>query len=327
MSQQSPRRQKTGDAQVSRSGPPPQEDQSGDSKTNQRDCPECEGATKREDTELVCSECGLVIDEDTLSRVPQWKSTPGKGDGKSLTTGPEVQTDRWTSSTVIGDDLTDGYGREISAKRRGKFQRLKRLHQQQWKAKQNTSIRGVNEIERMGSALDIPSDVREMAIILFKRGIEQNVVKGRSIEGVASAAVYIASRKAQLPYALDDIVRVLRLTDRTRVGRVYRDLVETLGMSVPLVDASGFISRFTSALDLSVEIEQLAKDILEAYRTDETAWGRDPTGVAAAVIYAACCLEDLGTTQQAISEVADVSALTIREQYRTAISRYREETQ
>lgn len=323
MSQQSPRRQGSGGVQTRCRR---QNQRNGTSKDGRRTCPECDGSVKREDSELICSECGLVTDAETFSRELQWESAPDR-DGESIVSGPEVKTDRWTTSTVIGSDFKSGYGDSFSPERRAKFNRLQQIHRQRGRHETNTTSRGVNEIKRMGSALDIPSDVRETGIILFKRGVEEEVVRSRSIEGVASAAIYIASRQAQLPYTLDDIVRVSRLTDRTRVGRAYRSLAETLGVSVPLVNASEFISRFASALDLGVDIERLAVDIFESYKTDEAAWGRSPTGIAAAVIYAACRYEGLATTQQDISEVADVSPLTIRKQYSIALNNYQEENQ
>ena len=43
-------------------------------------CPECEGRLRSTDTETVCSECGLVIDEDAIDRGPEWRSFDDDGE-------------------------------------------------------------------------------------------------------------------------------------------------------------------------------------------------------------------------------------------------------
>ncbi|MFC3477662.1 TFIIB-type zinc ribbon-containing protein [Halobacterium litoreum] len=37
-------------------------------------CPECEGVVRRQNTERVCADCGLVVDEDRIDRGPEWRT-------------------------------------------------------------------------------------------------------------------------------------------------------------------------------------------------------------------------------------------------------------
>ena len=36
-------------------------------------CPECTGTVTADGTEQICSECGLVVSEDSLDRGPDWR--------------------------------------------------------------------------------------------------------------------------------------------------------------------------------------------------------------------------------------------------------------
>lgn len=51
-----------------------------------RNCPECDGRVRREETETVCSQCGLVVTTDRLDRGPDWRSFDDE-DGDPKRTG------------------------------------------------------------------------------------------------------------------------------------------------------------------------------------------------------------------------------------------------
>ena len=45
----------------------------------------------------------------------------------------------------------------------------------------------------MASALGLPRNVRETAAVVYRDAVDKNLIRGRSIEGVAAAALYAAS--------------------------------------------------------------------------------------------------------------------------------------
>jgi Transcription initiation factor TFIIIB, Brf1 subunit/Transcription initiation factor TFIIB len=58
-----------------------------------------------------------------------------------------------------------------------------------------------------------------------------------------------------------------------------------------------------------------AKDLLENAKEKGVHSGKSPVGLAAAAVYAASLLTNEKTTQAAVSGVADISEVTIRNRY------------
>jgi transcription initiation factor TFIIB len=58
----------------------------------------------------------------------------------------------------------------------------------------------------------LPKNVRETASVIYRRTLEDDLLAGRSIEGVAPASLYAAARQAGTPRSLDEIVAVSRST-------------------------------------------------------------------------------------------------------------------
>jgi transcription initiation factor TFIIB len=75
------------------------------------------------------------------------------------------------------------------------------------------------------------------------------------------------------------------------------------------------VPRFASDLELSDEAENRARKLLQNAKEQGVHSGKSPVGLAAAAVYAASLLTNEKTTQAAVSEVADISEVTIRNRY------------
>jgi transcription initiation factor TFIIB len=166
----------------------------------------------------------------------------------------------------------------------------------------------------MSSALGLPKNVRETASVIYRRALDEDLLPGRSIEGVSTAAVYAAARQAGVPRSLDEIADVSRV-EKNEVARTYRYVVRELGLEVQPADPESYVPRFASGLDLSDEAEHRARKLLQNAKEKGVHSGKSPVGLAAASVYAASLLTNEKTTQAAVSEVADISEVTIRNRY------------
>jgi transcription initiation factor TFIIB len=137
----------------------------------------------------------------------------------------------------------------------------------------------------------------------------------RSIEGVATAALYAAARQAGTPRSLDEIERVSRV-DKMELTRTYRYVIRELKLEVEPADPTQYVPRFASDLDLSDEAERQARELLESAKRAAIHSGKSPVGLAAAAVYAAALLTNEKVTQNQVSDVADVSEVTIRNRYK-----------
>ena len=283
-------------------------------------CPECGGklASDSERGETVCTECGLVVEEDEIDPGPEWRAFDSKEkDQKSRVGAPttNMMHDKGLS-TNIGWQDKDAYGNSLSSRQREKMQRLRTWNERfrTRDSKERNLKQALGEIDRMASALGLPESVRETASVIYRRALDENLLPGRSIEGVATSSLYAAARQAGTPRSLDEINGVSRV-EKDEIARTYRYVVRELGLEVAPADPESYVPRFASDLELSEEVERRAREPLTTAKRQGVHSGKSPVGLAAAAVYAASLLSNEKVTQNEVSEVADISEVTIRNRY------------
>ena len=283
-------------------------------------CPECSGqlATDTEHGETVCVDCGLVVEEDEIDRGPEWRAFDSKEkDQKSRVGAPttNMMHDKGLS-TNIGWQDKDAYGKSLSSRQREKMQRLRTWNERfrTRDSKERNLKQALGEIDRMASALGLPDNVRETASVIYRRALDEDLLPGRSIEGVATAALYAAARQAGTPRSLDEIAGVSRV-EKDEIARTYRYVVRELKLEIQPADPESYVPRFASDLGLSDEAERRARSLLETAKEQGIHSGKSPVGLAAAAVYAAALLVNEKVTQSEVSEVANISEVTIRNRY------------
>ncbi|MFB6149802.1 MAG: transcription initiation factor IIB family protein [Halobacteriales archaeon] len=284
-------------------------------------CPECGGnlVTDEEHGETVCSECGLVVEEDGIDPGPEWRAFDSREkDEKSRVGAPTTNTmhDKGLSTNIDWRDK-DAYGKSLSARQREKMQRLRTWNERfrTRNSKERNLKQALGEIDRMASALGLPENVRETASVIYRRALDEDLLPGRSIEGVATASLYAAARQVGTPRSLDEIARVSRV-EKMELTRTYRYIVRQLNLEVKPADPVSYVPRFASELGLSDEAERRARELLESAKEQGAHSGKSPVGLAAAAIYAAALLTNEKVTQSEVSDVTDVSEVTIRNRYK-----------
>jgi transcription initiation factor TFIIB len=283
-------------------------------------CPEC-GGRLRSDTEhgeTVCAECGLVVEEDEIDHGPEWRAFDSKEkDQKSRVGAPttNMMHDKGLS-TNIGWQDKDAYGRQLSNRQRQKMQRLRTWNERfrTRDSKERNLKQALGEIDRMASALGLPENVRETASVIYRRALDEDLLPGRSIEGVSTASLYAAARQAGTPRSLDEITGVSRV-EKDEIARTYRYVVRELGLEIRPADPESYVPRFASDLGLSDEAERRARELLSSAKEAGIHSGKSPVGLAAAAVYAAALLTNEKVTQSQVSDVANISEVTIRNRY------------
>ncbi|QSG13910.1 transcription initiation factor IIB [Halapricum desulfuricans] len=283
-------------------------------------CPECSGTLVHDSErgETVCEECGLVVEEDEIDPGPEWRAFDSKEkDEKSRVGAPttNMMHDKGLS-TNIGWQDKDAYGNSLSSRQREKMQRLRTWNERfrTRDSKERNLKQALGEIDRMASALGLPENVRETASVIYRRALDEDLLPGRSIEGVATASLYAAARQAGTPRSLDEINAVSRV-EKDEIARTYRYVVRELGLEVKPADPESYVPRFASDLDLSEEVERRARQLLSTAKSKGVHSGKSPVGLAAAAVYAASLLSNEKVTQNEVSEVANISEVTIRNRY------------
>jgi len=294
-------------------------------------CPECgaDGITVEKRGETVCEACGVVIEEDMIDHGPEWRAFDSREkDRKSRVGAPSTNTlhDRGLSTKIDWQD-TDAKGSSLSPRKRSQMVRLRTWDERfrAQSARERNLKQALGEVDRMASALGLPENVRETASVIYRRALYDDLMPGRSIEAMATAALYAAARQANTPRSLDEFEPVSRVR-RQEYARAYRYLARELELAIEPADPTTYLPRFASELDLPDEAERRARELLRsATRTGMTS-GKSPVGLAAGALYAGSLLVNEKVTQHAIAEVTEVSEVTIRNRYQELLEGY-EDTQ
>lgn len=283
-------------------------------------CPECTGQAihNSEDGEVVCKECDIVLDDERIDRGPEWRTFDDDTSEESRVGAPTTRLmhDKGLSTTIGWQDK-DASGTQLSARKQAKLRRLRRWDERfrVKNAHERNLKQALGEIKRMSSALGLSSPCRETAGVLYRRAVEEDLLLGRSIEGMATACLYAAVRQHGTPRTLTTFTNVSRV-EKLRIQRAYRYISRELDLQIEPVDPLQYVPQFASSLEVSDEAEYIARDLLETAKTQNIHSGKSPSGLAAAALYAATHLTNEDVTQATVSEASQVSKVTIRDRYR-----------
>jgi len=270
------------------------------------------------DGELMHEPTGLILEDDQLDRGPEWRAfTQSERDSKSRVGAPTTQAmhDKGLTTSIDWKNK-DADGRSLSSKKRSKMHRLRKWHERirtKDAGERNLQF-ALSEIDRMASALGIPRPVREVASVMYRQALNDDLIRGRSIEGVSTAVLYAACRQEEIPRSLKEVTEVSRVENK-EIARTYRYIAQELGLEMRPVDPKQYVPRFCSRLDVSEEVQVKAGEIIDVSADQGLLSGKSPIGFAAAAIYSASLLCNEKKTQAEVSAVANVTEVTIRNRY------------
>ncbi|TKJ17043.1 hypothetical protein CEE44_00725 [Candidatus Woesearchaeota archaeon B3_Woes] len=279
-------------------------------------CPECESINlfwNREKGEIICKDCGLVIEDKMVDFGQEWREGEDSTERKGRTGAPMTYTQYDQGlGTEIGTS-SDLYG--LGGKDRNKFFRLRK-----WQYRISTAIErnlklALAELKRVASFLKLPKSVEEESARIYTLAVQRGLVRGRSMESVVAGALYAACRRHEVPRTLDELSEASGI-EKKEIGRTYRFVTRELGISVMPSNPADYIARFASSLKLSPESQSHAVEILQKAQKMELTSGRGPTGIAAAALYVSALIHGEKRTQREVADVAGVTEVTIRNRYK-----------
>jgi transcription initiation factor TFIIB len=254
-------------------------------------CSECSSNIVTGNGETYCANCGLVITENIVDLGPEWRSYDSEQAAKRIRVGPPITYQIYDG----GLNLPHSFPTRTNVG-----------------AKSTNEISltfALSEIGRMASALRLPENIREAASLLYRKAVYKKLLKGRSIEAITSAILYIICRQYGVPRTFEEIEKV-SWVEEEYIYSAVKSLLRKLELKIPPASSCDFVPRFCSLLELSAETEIKALKI-----TKETSKlnnnGQLPIGVTAGAIYIAAALNDEYRAKKEIAEITGVSIPTI----------------
>jgi transcription initiation factor TFIIB len=290
-------------------------------------CPECKSANIIRDyyeAQDVCGDCGLVLREGMLDRGYEKRVFDEDQRNKKSRTGlPTTYTihDKGLSTMIDWHDR-DVYGTNLKPGQREQFYRLRKWQKRlrvSNPSEKSLSV-ALDEINRTSDNLNLPKSAWENASVIYRKALEKGLIKGRSIQGMAAASVYLSCRQHGLSKTVREIAQASYLSKK-KVSKSYRFLLKELDYKIPIQEPSKYVTKFSNKMEYQGIAEEIATKIIAGARELKLTSGKDPTGIAAASSYIALTLIGEKKTQKEISEIAQVTEVTVRNRYKELIER------
>jgi len=274
--------------------------------------------------EIVCMNCGFVIAAKLADRGPEWRAFDDEQRAKRARVGAPLTYsihDKGLSTMIDWHDR-DIYGKRLSPGQRAQIYRLRKWQRRirVSDATERNLAFALSEISKIANNLNLPKNILETASVIYRKAVKEHLIRGRSIQGVTSAAIYVACRQCGLARTLEEIAQASSI-NKKEVGRSYRFLIKELDYFIPPLKPSQYVAKFSSQLTMQGKVEEIAHKILTTARDLKLTSGRGPTGIAAAASYIASVLTGERKTQREIAEIAQVTEVTIRNRYKELIER------
>ncbi len=285
-----------------------------------RECRSC-GCTKAvsdyERGEVYCSKCGLVLEDTLFDFGPEWRAFDREQLDKRARTGGLLRYAKLGKglTTEIDKYDRDIKGKAIPAERKAKFYRLRKW---QTRSKMATSLqrnlsKALPELDRMCSYLKIPGNVKEECALLYRKCAEKGIVKGRSIESMVAAIIYLVTRKNKIPKTLEELETASGVKKKLISGS-FRKVVHEMKIKMPVTTAADYVPSLAVSLEASGETMAKAIELVEKAKETSVTTGKVPISVAIAALYLASDITKDGKMKKDV-KFPGISKNTIQSRY------------
>lgn len=300
-----------------------------------QNCPECKSTLVDDiqNGEIICSGCGVVVDEQMADFGPETTSSNYEDKMKlARATGQTTYSQHDLGiTTEISISSKDFSGKTINHEVANQMHNLRKW-QQRVRVSTPRERRLANVLSKLGETCDdlnLSRNVLETASMIY-RSLDGHVeVKGKSVVSITAATIYMACKQCDVVRSLEEICKGIcppkDVKSKTKLAaRYYRTMVMEMGhANAPVVTMNKYISKMANMTHTEVRVERLALEIADKTKDSNIADGKAPNGIAAAYLYVASVLLGQSVLQRDVSSVAGVTEVTIRNRCKEILTYYK----
>lgn len=248
--------------------------------------------TDPETSELICSNCGLVISTERVQESrPEWHYFDhGSPNNYRIRTGMPTSLARHDMglSTIIGRADRDYTGNRIATSVKPTIDKLRILdyRTQLYSATDRGLKKAFSELDILKDKLALPDPVVEKTAYIYRKAQQRGMMRGRTVSAMLAAAIYIACREIRIGKTLKDIAEGSNVKEKI-LSQSYRILLTELDIKTPMLDPMRCITKIAGKMKLNERITRQAMSIMYEAIKKEATTGKDPMGLASAVLYMA----------------------------------------
>lgn len=271
-------------------------------------CPECRNGiildTYTGDT--ICDSCGLVISE---------KSVDITNFEKNMYSYEEVREK--ARSEVIDILFTPKSYFNTTIKRyeikNKDLNRRASLDKHPHDSEVRNLIIAIRYLKHISSRLRLSYQVKAKTMLIYRKALKKNLIRGRSIVGVICACLYFACRNSKIPISIQEIIKEIDVKEN-KVRKYYFFLIKDLKLKVIPSGPDIFVSKYINKLKLSPDIERKVLIILQYLK--HFIMGRDPKVICAGLIYLVCKKNNITLIQKEIAGIIGITETSLRYTYK-----------
>jgi transcription initiation factor TFIIB len=275
--------------------------------TDWHSCPFCKGKIifDGESGENICNSCGFVVGMDFALTDSRNTELAFKLDNQAIAPANHV------GQTFIDRRNVDSRGNKIETA--DSMYMMRRLDFQASVENSDRSFkRAMQEIIRISERLGIGSTVQREALSIYNKASELDLIRGRSVEGICTAAIYVACRKLSVPRLLQDIIEVASHDDRKHIAPYSKLLFRQLGIHVEQLSAAEYVDYVARNAHISSRTQRSALALLAIIEKNPLLSGKRPISIAAAALYLASKKTGENSSQLRIAGATNLTPTTVR---------------
>lgn len=282
-----------------------------------------------ETREVICTICGQVLSDQNEQCInnrinEEITNVAGSESGtrydlKSQNSSSAVPYNI-ESPTIIGRTNVDATGRQIGSDMENIMEKLRILEKRT--RYNNSADRNLKyafeQMTKLKYKLGISDSIIQKSFYFYRKAQVLGIIRGRSIDGIVSASIYLACKEFETPKTLKEISKVSNVKIKT-ISHYYRILVIEFGLrTVPVIDPIKCITKIINNTDLNESVKRKAIQIMTKVKQNKIHEGKNPMVIAASTIYAAYKLDEANidkTTQIEIAKSVGISDSVLRKWY------------
>ena len=120
----------------------------------------------------------------------------------------------------------------------------------------------MDKLDVLKDKLALSDLLKEKAVHMYKKIIEKNTLKGRSIDAMVAAAIYVSCRDSETSHNLNDITDATGLRKKS-IAKCYRAILTNRNLQIPVSDIRQCFLRIANDMEISEKTKQYATTILD----------------------------------------------------------------
>lgn len=178
--------------------------------------------------------------------------------------------------------------------------------------------KGLKRIRDFSSILQLPHVISASASLIYRNAWNKGMTKGRSVDQVAAASIFIACRQFDKVVTYKEVIGTTGV-DKKHLFKLCRILKTNLNLVVKPPNSFTYLEKICSELQVKDQVKELSRRILMKCQEKGIQSGRSPMVELSGAVYLSGIITGDRKTQKEIMQACQTSSESIRDSYRKIV--------